>query len=87
MFPFKRVHALPCVGSDRAMTFRDNGGVIDPFAVPGQQLQYMACPGCVPHPTTASFHFTPFITLTNQTHVPPFCSLFMQLLRQHLKYL
>ena len=41
----KRCRWRGCKGEDRAMSFLQNGGVIDPIDCEGQQLQYMACPG------------------------------------------
>uniref|UniRef100_A0A7S2SWN3 SET domain-containing protein n=1 Tax=Chloropicon primus TaxID=1764295 RepID=A0A7S2SWN3_9CHLO len=41
----KRVRWRGCKGQDRAMSFLQNGGGIDPYDCEGQQLQYMACPG------------------------------------------
>jgi hypothetical protein len=41
----RRTRWRGCKGEDRAMSFLQNGGVIDPIEFPGQQLQFMACPG------------------------------------------
>ena len=41
----KRCRWRGCKGHDKAMSFRPNGGVIDPSGFKGQQVQYMACPG------------------------------------------
>ena len=41
----KRCRWRGCKGEDRALSFRANGGVIDPLNCEGQQLQFMACPG------------------------------------------
>ena len=41
----KRCRWRGCKGEDRAMSFRPNGGVIDPTGCEGQQVQFMACPG------------------------------------------
>eukprot|EP00213_Chloropicon_mariensis_P001420 CAMPEP_0197480256 /NCGR_PEP_ID=MMETSP1309-20131121/39988_1 /TAXON_ID=464262 /ORGANISM="Genus nov. species nov., Strain RCC998" /LENGTH=275 /DNA_ID=CAMNT_0043022177 /DNA_START=43 /DNA_END=870 /DNA_ORIENTATION=+ len=41
----RRVRWKGCKGEDRAMSYLQNGGVIDPYDCEGQQLQYMACPG------------------------------------------
>jgi hypothetical protein len=41
----KRCRWRSCKGHDKAMSFRSNGGVIDPYECEGQQVQFMACPG------------------------------------------